>query len=219
MKRDNFLLIGALAQFALFIPVTVWATQRKHPPVEIAITRLTQKKQASLSRHTVQVVNNLLCSSVASDILVVPIAALLWKRQRQSDALATLAINWLGQLLQRGLKRAVNRPRPSPLFVHTTKPRNRKSFPSGDVVSTVTLWGWLFALTLLSKDPSKSARIVPLSIPALLLAFVGPARVYVGDHWATDVLGGYLFGGGWVCLSLYVYTKWENLNTSSKQKL
>ncbi len=219
MKRDNLLLMSALAQFALFIPVAVWATQRKNPPVEIAITHLTQKKQSSLSRHTVQVLNNSLCSSVASNILVVPIAALLWKRQQQSDAIATLATNWLGQLLQRGLKRGVSRPRPSPLFVHITKPRNRKSFPSGDVISTVTLWGWLFALTILSKEPNTSARILPLSIPALLLAFVGPARVYTGDHWATDVLGGYLFGGGWVCLSLYVYTKWGNLNTSYKQKL
>lgn len=121
MKRDNLLLIGALAQFALFIPVTIWVTKRKQPPIEIAITRLTQKKQSSLSRHTVQVLNNLLCSAAASNILAVPIAALLWKKQRRSEAIATLATNWLGELLKRGLKRTVSRPRPSPLFV---LPRN-----------------------------------------------------------------------------------------------
>lgn len=216
MKRDTFLLIGGLAQFTLFIPVTVWAVKHRQPPVEIAITRFTQKKQSSLSLHIVQAINNSLCSSVSSNILVVPIATLLWKRQRKFEAIATLATNWLSQIVKMGLKRVVSRPRPSFLLVHTTKPRDKKSFPSGDVISSVTLWGWLLALALRSKDTIRPVNVIALSIPAFLLAFVGPARVYMGDHWATDVLGGYLFGGGWVCLSLYMYTQWQHLNSFSR---
>ena len=46
-----------------------------------------------------------------------------------------------------------------------------------------------------------------LGIPLLCMLIVGPTRVYLGDHWATDVLGGYLFGGGWLGLSLQLYLK------------
>jgi membrane-associated phospholipid phosphatase len=34
----------------------------------------------------------------------------------------------------------------------------------------------------------------------LLIALDGPARVYLGDHRASDVIGGYLFGSGWLAL-------------------
>ncbi len=211
---DTLLLMAAIAQFALFIPVAIWAATHQEPAAEITLTRLLQKKQTQRSRHLIHIVNTSLCSSASSKTLLIPIAALLWKNQHHSDALATLATNWLGYLLNIVIKHVVKRPRPSPLFVRINKARNRRSFPSGDVVSTVSLWGWISALILLSKNATRPARIIGLSLSALLITFVGPARVYMGDHWTTDVLGGYLFGGGWVCFSLYVYRKWQRLNTS-----
>ena len=107
------------------------------------------------------------------------------------------------------MKKRIQRPRPASVFVRVTKPRVGTSYPSGDVASAVNFWGWLLALGLLSKDASKTATLMLLSIPALLVAITGPLRIYMGDHRATDVLGGYLFGGGWLCLWLYGYKIWQ----------
>ncbi|GLV56772.1 hypothetical protein KDH_36110 [Dictyobacter sp. S3.2.2.5] len=214
MKRDKLLLTGALAQFTLFIPVAIWAIKQKQPAIEVAIARRMQQKQSPRSHGTVHMLNKTFCSSAALDILIFPLTGLLWKKHRPYDALHTLVMYWFSQLIKTGIKYAVRRPRPDPQLMRTTKPRNSKSFPSGDVASTVHFWGWLVTLVLRSKNISKPLKALSVSVGALLTAFVGPARIYLGDHWTSDVLGGYLMGGGWLCLSLYTYGKWQAADTS-----
>ena len=208
MKREQFLTTSSIAQFALFILLAWWA--RKHPrsPLEIAISRLVQKKQRSLMRSFVLVFNTITGSAVFLNVLVVPVAAILWKIRLRLEALMILATCWSNVLARTGIKQLVGRPRPNPLLVRVTKQSAGKSFPSGHVASAMSLWGWLFALGLLKKE-ARSGRTLLLSLPALFMAFVGPARIYLGDHWATDVLGGYLFGGGWLALSLRLYLGWR----------
>lgn len=209
MKRDRLLLAGSLAQFALLIPVTRWARKHPQPPVEIVLSRLVQRKQRSFMRSFVLVLNTLTGSAAFLNILAVPVAALLWKRRMRLEALLTVAMCWTGGLVQTTLKQLVDRPRPKPLLVHVTSHPVGKSFPSGHVASAMTLWGWLFALGLLSKKEKKAVRGALLAIPAACVVVTGPARVYLGDHWPSDVLGGYLFGGGWLALSLWFYFRWK----------
>ena len=41
-----------------------------------------------------------------------------------------------------------------------------------------------------------------------LLILVGPARIYVGAHWASDVIGAYLLGIVWLSASPRLYDAW-----------
>ena len=209
MKRDNLLLIGALAQFSLFIPLTAWVLRHKRPLAGIAIIRLTQKKQPAIARRLAQLLDICGCSSFAVDVLAPSVAYMLWKKQQKLEAIVIPITCWSNDVVVKLIKKWVQRPRPASLLVRVTKPRVGSSYPSGDVASAVNFWGWLLILGLLSKDDHKIEKVMLLSIPALLVAITGPLRVYMGDHRATDVLGGYLFGGGWLCLSLYGYRMWQ----------
>ncbi len=42
-------------------------------------------------------------------------------------------------------------------------------------------------------------------IGGLLIALIGLARVYSGEHWFSDVVGGYLFGSIWLVLTIRFY--------------
>jgi len=108
------------------------------------------------------------------------------------------------------IKQLVHRPRPNPLLVRRTKLSQGKSFPSGHVASALTFWGWLFALGMLLLRGKRSWQKGLLGFPVLVLVLVGPSRIYLGEHLATDVLGGYLFGGGWLGLALKLYLTLRN---------
>lgn len=205
MKTSRFLFISSIVQFALLIPLARWAGQHRQPLREVVLTRFVQKDQKSWKRTTVTILNTLTGSSVFLNVLVVPLAAVLWRKRLRGEALAMLASCWSGVLVRTMLKQAIHRPRPNNALVHARSQSLGKSFPSGHVASSVCLWGWICGLGLLDKNKAQPARGALLGIPVTFAVFTGPARVYLGDHWPTDVLGGYLFGGGWLALSLGLY--------------
>lgn len=98
----------------------------------------------------------------------------------------------------------VNRPRPSPDLVNVDQVIPYGSFPSGHVLNLTATFGFLafIAFTYLHGRWPRWPVTAACLVPALL---IGYARVYVGAHWPSDVLGGYLLGSVWLSVSIHVY--------------
>jgi len=207
VKRDQLLLLTSTVNFALFAPLLWWGHKHPQPPIEVGITHIWQKKQSAFLHAATIVLSTISGSAVLLNILVVPTALVLWKRHLRLEAMMTLGISWTSALVRMVIKEVVDRPRPSPLLVHTTKRSRKTSFPSGHVASSLGFWGWLFALGMLVMKENRRWQKGLLSLPLLFVVLVGPSRIYLGDHWLTDVVGGYLFGGGWLSLSLWLYLR------------
>ncbi len=98
------------------------------------------------------------------------------------------------QILDAILKLAFHRARPMPFF--GTDPASY-SFPSGHAMTSVCFYGVLAGL-LSAHVHSLRARILIWTASGMLIAGIGLSRIYLGVHYPTDVIAGYLAGGIWV---------------------
>lgn len=92
------------------------------------------------------------------------------------------------------------RPRPSNMAVST---EYFWSFPSGHAILAVSLYGFLiyFFWKTLKKQ---SHKITVLFFGLLVIIAIGFSRLYLGAHYLSDVLAGYLVGIFWLVISITV---------------
>ena len=130
---------------------------------------------------------------VLSFFVLAVVGALAVRRQLHALALLLVASAG-GLLLNELLKDLFGRPRP-PLEFHLTQVRSM-SFPSGHAMLSAIIYLTLAAfLARLVKPPALKLYFVGLA--ALLTLVVGASRVYLGVHYASDVLAGWTAGLAW----------------------
>lgn len=100
--------------------------------------------------------------------------------------------------------RLIARPRPSADLVRVGVEVHGGSFPSGHVLTTVAIFGFVVFLAYTRLRPSWQ-RTLLLIVFGLPIMVVGIARIYAGHHWPSDVLGGYMLGGMWLSIMIHVY--------------
>lgn len=97
------------------------------------------------------------------------------------------------------LKLMFSRARPR-LFDKVALPTDY-SFPSGHSMSAMGIYG-VIAAALIAMYPG--ARRPVIAAAALLIVSIGLSRVYLGVHWPSDVLGGWLGGIPPLVVSVHV---------------
>lgn len=141
--------------------------------------------------------------------LVVSVTTLaLWITRFRLEALFLLLATGINAL-NFALKRIVRRKRPTESRVRVLRLIREPSFPSGHVMFYVSAFGFLVAAALANLRPSALRRGI-VAVGASLIALVGASRVYLGDHWPSDVVAGYLFGGLYLGGVLELYARAKN---------
>lgn len=136
-------------------------------------------------------------------VIIAAIALLLW-RGRRSGARWLALVMAGGTLLNLGLKQIFAAPRPDLLphldIVHSY------SFPSGHAAGNMMLFG---ALAMLA------GRRGDYLLAFMAIALIGVSRVWLGVHWPSDVLAGWIEGLGWLFLCRY----WLPVGRGQQQRI
>ncbi len=191
----QFTLFGLLAWFVHIHPIL---------PLDVAITRLFQQNQAPWLRIT------MLAISYPGNSLLLPALILLtavffWAVGARLEAVFVGGLSAVSLLLNLLLKIQVSRPRPTANLVHIIQAAVGYSFPSGHVMAYIAYWGLLFAFSVILFQGRHWWRTALLITSAGFVVLIGLSRIYLGDHWASDVLGAYLIGEALLGLAVGAY--------------
>lgn len=172
-------------------PVT--ETPRGSPIVEEALRDLT-----ALGGFTI----------LGSLIVAATVFLVLLDRRRQAFFLVATVIT--GVLFTLLLKAGFDRPRPDlvPYGSHVLT----ASFPSGHSASAAVVY--LTLASLLTRALRRHrVRIFVVLVAAITTVAVGVSRVYLGVHWPSDVIAGWLVGGGWAITGWLVERRLQGRGT------
>lgn len=103
------------------------------------------------------------------------------------------------------MKILVARLRPGGLIPSTIE--TSFSFPSGHSIASIALYGFI-AFLLCKLYPEKKAAIIAAAVATIFI--VGFSRLYLGVHFPSDVIAGYLIGGLWLLLGIEITKRFQN---------
>lgn len=202
VKSSIILLSFCVLQMILFGCLAWWVYNHPYWYIDVLITHELQQHQAVWIIETMKFVSMLGNIPYLLTGIVYLSAVLFWMIRHRLEAVFILLVFEVSIHLNPLLKSLVNRPRPTAMRVRVIEIAGGTSFPSGHVMSYVAFWGLLFLLCVFVLKRKSWWKRGLMLISALFIMLVGPSRVYLGEHWATDVLGAYLFEGALICLAL-----------------
>jgi undecaprenyl-diphosphatase len=151
----------------------------------------------------------------APKVVIITVIALLACNKRREAFFITLS-GLGGWFVAMQLKHLFVSERPTADVVNVFHQWPTGSFPSGHLVFYVCYFGFLYFVAR-EKLPVKSIfrRVVMIPL-ALLIALVGFSRLYLGEHWLSDLPGSYLLGAAWLFISLKLYRFWTGARNQQR---
>jgi undecaprenyl-diphosphatase len=175
-----------------FVSIGWLVSQPGVPPLDRATTDVLHGL-ATPSLDTVMHAVTDLGSTAVLAALVGVVAVLLLLRERRADA-AFIVVALAGSLLLNDLLKAwYDRLRPG-LPWAVTPPES--GFPSGHSMNSFVVYVTAAALTW--RVRGRRAGLVAFAVAIVIVLAVGTSRIYLGVHWLSDVIGGYLAGAVWL---------------------
>lgn len=129
-------------------------------------------------------------------ILSVAVIGWLFRRDQKAEALTLLGAACGAFVMTPLLKALFGRMRPDIVdhLVHASS----ASFPSGHTLRSAVVYLAIFFVLRRAVNISGMARLFPFVL--LLVGAIGSSRVFLGVHWPSDIIAGWLIAGLWIAL-------------------
>ena len=106
-------------------------------------------------------------------------------------------------VLNQSLKRILQRPRPTEYRIIQ---ETGYSFPSGHSMISMAFYGYLIYL-IYRYVRNKYIKWISISLLSILICLIGISRIYLGVHYTSDVLGGFLISISYLVIYISAVNK------------
>ena len=190
-RRSTTRTVASVVVFLVAMVVSVMAAGPTTLPGDLTLGRAIQRLESAFFDLVAYAGNFVgegrIVFTAAIALVAYSVFLRLW---RDVVFLVLLVVLRLASLVLKGI---VESPRPTADDLKLTEAYKGFGYPSGHSTSAMVLAGALIVL-LLRRVHDPAWRRVGLVACLLIPVVTGFARVYVGAHWPSDVLGGYLYG-------------------------
>ena len=144
-------------------------------------------------------------------IVILCAALVLIPMTRKTMGLPLTAAALINMGTYKAMKHIFLRARPDVVY-HIVE-QGGYSFPSGHSATSMLVYGLLFYLVG-KYCKNQKLRVLLQTVCGILVLTVGPSRLYVGVHWATDVLAGWCVGAAVLMAAVYLIERFGKNNES-----
>ena len=134
-------------------------------------------------------------------VFVITAALLYYAFRKWKYVLQTVLVLFLATISNVILKRVFDRARPEIEHLVSVK---TLSYPSGHAMSSMAFYGFLIYLVYKIKMPI-AAKVALIILLSALVFSIGTSRIYLGVHFPSDVLGGWIAGAIWVIFCILIF--------------
>ncbi|MCX8531181.1 phosphatase PAP2 family protein [Chryseobacterium sp. KC 927] len=212
LKKHSFInnlyrknLIFFILLFCIFLLLTSFVKNDSLLSWDIYVSSAFQKYEHSVLENLMKGLSWLGYSPIA--FLLICLTSLVFfiiKRKREAylilSTILTGGISWV-------LKMLIDRPRPGTDFVRIVQETHFQSFPSGHVLFYTVYFGLLSVIIGYNKALNQTKKRVFISLMVLMLILGAMSRIYLGAHWFTDVMGGFIVGLQFIIVATTLYLK------------
>jgi undecaprenyl-diphosphatase len=139
-------------------------------------------------------------------LVVLSVVGFLALQGRDRTALVVLITAASGEVANIAMKNVFLRPRPT--VVPHLRDVASTSFPSGHAMESAIIYLTLGAM-LMRLAERRATKLYCIGMAIFVTFLVGVSRVYLGVHYPTDVIGGWIFGFLWASLCWLVSPRFE----------
>ena len=201
-------LVTLVASLLVFGAIAAAVQEHQTDRLDAAMTSLLHGLATPALDAFMQTVTQLGSNLVIVPLLALALIPLIWTRRRSTAVF--LAVSVIGSIqLDPLLKLVFERQRPQ---LPWAQGPSDYSFPSGHAMDSFVFY---VALGLIAwRIRGRRAGVVAIGAALALALLIGSSRIYLGYHYFTDVIGGYLAGLAWLLLVAAAVAAWPRLTPS-----